>query len=490
MNCIQLKQGTTALVLQGSGAAAPVKGAVMKPSSLPSSPALLPKGEGSWGNESGGVGSVYEAVLVTLEGTAASIESALQSLARWLVEAEKMARLSGEEPVYLEVQVVSGGTTWRSKVLGGELLLLGAGPDQRSVQRQGVELRLERVSYWEQRGDGAVPEQRRDRAHDGRGDGVQRLGSQQELRAVAGGGRRRGPARAGAPEIEQQERGQRHGVRGAEPEPGPGQPGSDAARGRQRSGERGDGDRHRRGDSQRGVLCAGDVERERDGGGEVWHIEHAGGQLGNWAWLPVMRVHNAIAGGELYWANWRVALTVGGNTDVLLEGRPGYLSNTAVLQPGSPLYLPVWKQRAGTPRLRWTWSWCAAGGSERQPYPGCGLRVPAAAGALAELPRHGELRGGDVPAGCPVPGNHQELPHGAGAPGGRAGAVGGAGEAAALLLLAGRGEPAAASAGPGGEDVLPGKEARLMSFTVIFGRRYLSGGVVAMTAVEMEVELL
>jgi hypothetical protein len=29
-----------------------------------------------------------------------------------------------------------------------------------------------------------------------------------------------------------------------------------------------------------------------------------------------------------------------------------------------------------------------------------------------------------------------------------------------------------------------------MSFTVIFGRRYLSGGVVAMTAVEMEVELL
>ncbi len=348
MNCIQLKQGTTALVLQGSGAAAPVTRAVMKPASLPSSPALLPKGEGSWGNESGGVGSVYEAVLVTLEGTAASIESALQSLARWLVEAEKMARLSGEEPVYLEVQVVSGGTTWRSKVLGGELLLLGAGPDQRSVQRQGVELRLERVSYWENSVETGLYLSSAETARTTEevtvyNDWAANKNYAQLLAADAGGD---------LPAPVRLKLSNKSGVNATvyagqnlSLDPAnlvPMLQGEDSAAGSGATVT----------DTAAATASGGYFARVTWSGSGTAVVKFGisstrAGQLGNWAWLPVMRVHNPIASGELYWANWRVALTVGGNTDVLLEGRPGYLSNTAVLQPGSPLYLPVWKAESG-----------------------------------------------------------------------------------------------------------------------------------------------
>ncbi len=101
--------------------------------------------------------------------------------------------------------------------------------------------------------------------------------------------------------------------------------------------------------------------------------------------LPIMRLANVITATEEFWAYWRVSYTVGGSTDILAEGRPGYLVNSQGLQPGSPLCLPPWKVESGeTPVCAISGSDCA-GRRHRQPYAGCGPCFLDAIGALADL---------------------------------------------------------------------------------------------------------
>src|SRR5512134_1587294 len=105
MNLIQFKQGSTAFVLQGTGMAAPVKGAVLwrdKPSSRvrEANVPLPSEGEGSR--------KTVEDIRISLAGTAAEIEGGLQACARWLAEAKRVAEIPGEDKVFLEAQVYAG----------------------------------------------------------------------------------------------------------------------------------------------------------------------------------------------------------------------------------------------------------------------------------------------------------------------------------------------------------------------------------------------
>lgn len=345
MNLIRLAQGTTTLVLQGSGMAAPVKGAVLWKE--PSSPTLSPAGRGEQ--------ETVEDVRVQLEGSVSTMEATLATLARWLVEAERKAELSGESWVYLEVQVTSGGTTWRSKVLGGELATLAVGPDQRAVLSQGVKLLLRRVDYWE---DSTESELYINSAATARATGGVTIYNDWatdknyvQLLAADASGDLPAPAKV----IFTNSSGVNASVYAGQNvnlDPGnlvPILQGEDGSAGASSTVT----------DTSAASASGAYFARiEWTGSDAVVGIAFAisstlAGYLVNWPFLPIARIHNNIASGEEFWAYWRIVSTVGANTDVLVEGRPGYLSNTAYLQPGSPLYLPLWESESGdgTPAL-------------------------------------------------------------------------------------------------------------------------------------------
>ncbi len=135
MDLIQFKQGSTAFVMQGSGIATTFKGAILykDPNKIADSWEDLPRKE----------------LRVMLEGTAAAIETAIQSMTQVFDGSRRVKDIPGVDWVYLEVKVEGSDYTYRSKVLGGQLQMLGKGPDQRTVRSQGVRLLVKRLNYWE-----------------------------------------------------------------------------------------------------------------------------------------------------------------------------------------------------------------------------------------------------------------------------------------------------------------------------------------------------
>src|SRR5574338_624083 len=128
---IGLADGTPLLGLQGAGLVSPARGAVLR------EPEKL-DGE-----------SVEQVVEAALEGTPGEIESFLNRLRRELARAEVEAEKPGGAARYVGARAVAGGELRGSRILRGQVELLGAGAAQRAGGSQGVRLRLVRRAFWE-----------------------------------------------------------------------------------------------------------------------------------------------------------------------------------------------------------------------------------------------------------------------------------------------------------------------------------------------------
>lgn len=109
-----------------------------------------------WLNGSGVAGAVKAArfadnllteIEMVLEGTMAAMATALVTVERMLLEAERGAGLPGDYPVRVVV-VTPEGETWQSPLLGGWTEVLG-GVAGRKTNNQAVKLHLKRDAFWE-----------------------------------------------------------------------------------------------------------------------------------------------------------------------------------------------------------------------------------------------------------------------------------------------------------------------------------------------------
>jgi len=121
---VSLVQGSTTVVLNGTGAAAPLKAGRLD------------------------MGELGKPVIdCTLDGTAAQIASYQGSLEKALGLGELYAGLPGEDWCYLQV-TLPDATTWRTPVLSG-LCEAKPGPGARASGTQGLTLRLVTEKWWE-----------------------------------------------------------------------------------------------------------------------------------------------------------------------------------------------------------------------------------------------------------------------------------------------------------------------------------------------------
>ncbi len=333
MNLIEFLQGSTTLVLQGTGAVTPFEGAVMVPAT----------GEGD---------SIEECVTVVLEGTPAEIETAIGDLEEWLIEAGRVANLAGADYVYLAGRVQSSGTIWRSKVLSGWVELLGAGASQRLTGSQGLKLHLTRANYWEDTTESslALTSVTNSMATTG-GVTVQNVwdsiyGNWAHLASTALSGDLPTPARmvysstyAGNGTV--------YSGQNLSSVP--------ASAALTLQGEDGT--------AVTGGATVTDTSSATSSGGYFARLAWSGAadtglldlalsstlltQLGGWPFLPVMRLGNAAGAGSGLWCYWRVIARHASGDNVVAESRPAYLSESAILNPGAPLHLPPWQVVSG-----------------------------------------------------------------------------------------------------------------------------------------------
>jgi len=327
MNLIEFRQGSAALALMGSGAEPPYRGAVLAPSA----------GEGS---------SVETEVLVSLEGTPAQIETALGAIQRWLTEAERAANLAGADYVFLAAQVISGAAVWRSKILSGWIELLGAGADQRASGSQGLRLHLKRANYWESAEEISLAiSSLANPAPTPGGVTVQNAwdsanGNWVHLAAGGLGGDLPAPCRLYYDSA--------YGGNGTL-YTGQNLSSAPASANLCLQGEDGF--------AAAGGAAVTDTPDASSSGGffarltwstaadmallELPLVNTLVTQLAGWPFLPILRLANPAGAG--LWCYWRVIARAPGGDNVLAESRPAYLSESARLNPGSPLHLPPWQ---------------------------------------------------------------------------------------------------------------------------------------------------
>jgi hypothetical protein len=352
MNLIQFKQGSTAFVLQGTGMAGPVKGAVLwkdRPSSLVREAyvPLPPSGEGGTGSSAS---QTVEDIRISLAGTPAEIEGGLQACARWLAEAARVSGIPGEDKVFLEAQVYPGGVTWRSLVEGGTYETLGAGPDQRNNQSQGLRLLVERLNYWE---DATERELYLSSAATARATGGVTLTNHWDaghanyahLAAADAGGDLPAPARLS---LVGAATGQGSVFAGENISADPGNAGlllegEDGTAGQfvTKSGPAGAG--------YSSNVCA---RLSWNGTNTMLLLRLALPtallqQLGGMPFLLLVKLGAMPAGAEEFWASWRLVYNSGANRDILATTRAAYLDVNREYQEGGVLFLPPWRVESG-----------------------------------------------------------------------------------------------------------------------------------------------
>lgn len=289
-----------------------------------------------------GEASVIEEYTLSLEGTRAQIDAAVTSLGWWASEIARVRNTRGADQVYLEVQSYSGGTVWRSRLVNGEVEVIGGGADQRLTGSQGVILRLEREDFWE---DAAERELYLTSQASGRVTGGAEVASHWDtsqsnyvavslsdtegdlpapvhLHVTVDGLAENGTVYVG--EVVSS-----------------GTSGQVSLQGESASAI-----------SPATLTATAAASCSNDSYGLLaWSGTSEVGirftlsatllnNLKGYAFLPVMRLYNAIASGEAFSGYWRVVESGGG---VLAQGRPGLMPGSPYkLQAGSALNLPPW----------------------------------------------------------------------------------------------------------------------------------------------------
>lgn len=128
MDSLALLYGSRSLVLHGSGATPPVRGARRLP------PAPLP----------GRDGTCTETIDVLLEGSPAALAGFVAAVESCLARAEYRT-----DPVRLALGVDGEPAPWQSPVLGGRAAYLDSGSSDRTRGMQTLRLALVRPDYWE-----------------------------------------------------------------------------------------------------------------------------------------------------------------------------------------------------------------------------------------------------------------------------------------------------------------------------------------------------
>ncbi len=324
MYLLQLRQGTQTLALQS---APPFRAAQYTPA--------------------GGTGEmVPDSLRLALEGSPLEIERGLEQIGCLLDEAQRWAEIPGAEYVYLEAQVHPQGALWRSKLLGGYLTLLGAGPDQRGGGSQGAQLTFTRVNYWEgAEQDLPLSNQNGSRVTSGLLIYNHRDSTPgHENRVLVAGADLAGdlpaPVRLLLDGLDTDMTGTLYAGQSVYSDP--------ANLITSQEGQAGFA----------GGYVTGTVIAQADAsGGSFQRLAWTGAddmalwsftilptwanRLGGNAFLPLLRLQNPLAAGEKLHARWRAYLNTG-SAHPIYEGPAFTISSTAMLHPAAPLNLPPW----------------------------------------------------------------------------------------------------------------------------------------------------